>query len=566
MTIVSAWQRLLHPQLRESADLRRRAAIILVGTLFALLFVLGQVVFSVSQGHLTRALPALLWLAVPLTVGWLLHRRPRVDAAAHFFAASSSSLILVAVMGENRLYAGTVAWIGVVAALVIMTVGVRAGLWWLLADVVLTLALRLLQAVGVLTPWLVAGESIMMFRAVGLMLAFALIAVLFERMRQATVAESERLAQAKSSFLANVSHELRTPMNGVLGLTELLLTTPLTTEQREQLELLRRSGRSMVLLLNDLLDMSKVEAGKMQLDPIDFELGPLLDDVRALHGPLAEAKGLRFELRVPEALPRVVRGDSMRLRQVLGNLISNAIKFTERGSVTVTVRAEHDQYAFEVKDTGIGITRESLPRLFSPFAQADAGTTRRFGGTGLGLVLSRELVSLMGGTLVAESELHVGTTMSFTIPLVPSMGALLAPEPQADPQAPASDRTVLVVDDNPVNLHVACGLVQKAGFRTLSARNGAEALEVVQREEVCLVLMDCHMPVMDGFEATERIRQLDTDVALVPIVALTASAMPEELERCRLAGMNDCLVKPVTLAQLTRTLHQAAALRQMLAG
>jgi CheY-like chemotaxis protein/anti-sigma regulatory factor (Ser/Thr protein kinase) len=255
----------------------------------------------------------------------------------------------------------------------------------------------------------------------------------------------------------------------------------------------------------------------------------------------------------------------MRLRQVLANLASNAVKFTERGGVTVEVRRDHDDFTFVVSDTGIGIAPAALQRLFSPFTQADTGTTRRFGGTGLGLVLSRELVTLMGGVLSIESEPGRGTRMAFTIKLPASVGALLAQEPLAPaPQQVATALPVLVVDDNPINLRVACGLVEKAGYRTLTAKNGAEALELVQREEVCLVLMDCHMPVMDGFEATEKIRQLDSEIALVPVVALTASAMPDELERCRQAGMNDCLVKPVTLEQVKRTLHQVVALREVL--
>jgi CheY-like chemotaxis protein/anti-sigma regulatory factor (Ser/Thr protein kinase) len=287
--------------------------------------------------------------------------------------------------------------------------------------------------------------------------------------------------------------------------------------------------------------------------------------LKALFEPGARAKGLTFVLHRPTTLPRAVRGDEMRLRQVLTNLISNAVKFTSRGQVSVSVEAQNEQYTFSVKDSGIGISAAAMPRLFTAFVQAEAGTTRRFGGTGLGLVLSRELVSLMGSTLVVKSEEGVGTELTFSIALPPSVGALLEHEPtktSAHERAPALP--VLVVDDNPINLKVACGLVQKAGYATLTATNGAQALEMVQRQPVCLVLMDCHMPVMDGFEATEKIRSLDGDIAMVPIIALTASAMPEELERCRQSGMNDCLIKPVTLDQLTRTLQQVSALRDLM--
>ena len=372
------------------------------------------------------------------------------------------------------------------------------------------------------------------------------------------------LAQTKTNFLANVSHELRTPMNGVLGLTDLLLTSELSPAQRDQLELLQRSGRSLVTLLNDLLDMSKVEAGKMELDPVDFDLRRQLEDLRALHEPVARARGLTLTLEGSD-LPSAVRGDALRLRQVLNNLLNNAIKFTPSGSVTLSVReAPPGLFHFEVKDTGIGIAKDVLPRLFSAFAQAEAGITRRYGGTGLGLALSRELVALMGGTLGVESLEGKGTTLRFTIALTPSVGALVE-APEVPAVRPSADvHPVLVVDDNPINLRVACGLVEKAGYRTLTATNGAEALGVVQAQPVFLVLMDCHMPVMDGYEATERIRALDGDVAMVPVIALTASAMPEELERCRRAGMNDCLIKPVTLAMLERSLGRVAAMQARL--
>jgi len=353
-------------------------------------------------------------------------------------------------------------------------------------------------------------------------------------------------------------------MNGVLGLTDLLLQSELSREQREQLELLQRSGRALVVLLNELLDMSKVEAGKMVLDPVDFDLRRLLEDLKALHQPVAHARGLTLALELT-GLPPAVHGDALRLGQVLNNLVHNAIKFTPRGSVTVAVRSpDAGRFLFEVRDTGSGIAPDALPRLFSPFAQAEAGTTRRYGGTGLGLALSRELVALMGGALEVESAAGHGTTLRFSISLEASVAALVDAVPLPQEPRPATTLPVLVVDDNPINLLVACGLVQKAGYRTVTATNGEEALRVVQSQPLAMVLMDCHMPVMDGYEATERIRTLDSDVALLPVIALTASALPEELERCRQSGMNDCLIKPVSLAMVERALGQVAALQAML--
>jgi len=559
------WERWLHATVRDSPELRRSALVISVGACFATLFMVAQITLSLSLGHLVRAAPGLLFLAAPMGCFALLKVRPTPTAAGHLLCATSSVLITIAVAGEDALYAGTIAWFGVVSALAIISLSLRAGLMWAGVDLLIVGAVEAGRQAGLITPWLSSAPSLTALRGVGLIVAFVTLAALFDRTRRQAFADAERLTRSKSNFLANISHELRTPMNGVLGLTDLLLSSELSAEQREHLELLQRSGRGLVVLLNDLLDMSKVEAGKMQLDPTDFDLGALLADVKALHEPVAHARGLEFVLNRPAVLPRAVRGDEMRLRQVLTNLVSNATKFTLKGGVFITLEAKGEQYDFTVRDSGIGIAAKALPHLFTAFAQAEAGTTRRFGGTGLGLALSRELVSLMGGTLVVQSQESVGTALSFSLVLPASLGSLLDHEPA--PTEPKPDDTalpVLVVDDNPINLRVACGLVQKAGYRTLTATNGAQALELVQREPVGLVLMDCHMPVMDGFEATERIRCLEGDAALVPIIALTASAMPEELERCRVAGMNDCLIKPVTLEQLTRTLGQVRALRDLM--
>ena len=561
--MAEAWGRWLSPGIRASPEGRRSALVIAGGASFALVFVTAHLLTSVVAGHLDRTVPALVFLTAPVTCLALLQLRATTRAAGHVLIGASTLLISVAIAGEDLLQAGTVAWYGVVCALAIMSLGLRTGLRWLAFDAVLVLGLELLRARGLITPWLHPGPMFTLLRGLGLVLAFVVLAALFERTRQHGLADAEQLNQSKSNFLANVSHELRTPMNGVLGLTELLLRSNVDAEQREHLELLQRSSRSLVVLLNDLLDMSKVEAGKMQLDPTDFELEPLLKDLAALHRPVAQARGLAFELTLPPSMPRAVRGDAMRLRQVLTNLLGNAIKFTPKGRVQVTVALSGEHYDFAVKDTGIGIPRATLPSLFTAFAQAEAGTTRRFGGTGLGLALSRQLVELMGGTLEIESQEGEGTTASFSVTLPPSLMALV--ETAATPPTEAlTTLPVLVVDDNPINLKVACGLVQKCGYRTLVAHDGAEALELVQRVPVCLVLMDCHMPVMDGFEATEKIRQLDGDVALVPIVALTASAMPEELARCLTSGMNDTLIKPVTLEQLARTLQQVNALRELM--
>jgi signal transduction histidine kinase/ActR/RegA family two-component response regulator len=561
---LTRWQRWLHPEIRESPDHARIARFVGVSASSAFLLVSSQLAYTLARGRYLAAIPGATFLLLSFLCLALLRWRPTPRAAATLLVVIADVLVLFALAGEDGFYGATIAWLGVIAATAILTLSVRAGFVSLGLNAIACVAIELLKYEGLIKPWLFPSIALSALRSVGLIAGFVVLAVLFERARAQAVAEAKALARAKTNFLANVSHELRTPMNGVLGMTDLLLHSKLDGEQRERLQLLQRSGRMLVMLLNDLLDMSKVEAGKMELDPTDFDLGRHLTDLRALHEPVAGARGLTLEL-VTSGLPPVVRGDALRLRQVLNNLINNALKFTSKGRVTLTVAPSGpDRYRFEVKDTGVGIPAHVLPRLFSPFTQGEAGITRRYGGTGLGLSLCRELVKLMGGDIQLESREGEGTTVSFELPLAAGLGALLTPVPEVTAPPSAGALPVLVVDDNPINLRVACGLVEKAGYRTLIATNGLEAVKAVQAQPVALVLMDCHMPEMDGYEATERIRALDSDVAMVPIIALTASAMPEELERCRKAGMNDCLVKPVSLEQLERTLAQVAALEALM--
>jgi hypothetical protein len=379
----------------------------------------------------------------------------------------------------------------------------------------------------------------------------------------------EQVDRMRTSFLANISHEIRTPMNGVLGMTELMLLEPgQAPENRERLELIRRSGLSLVTLINDLLDVTKMAAGKLELELLDFDLQRVLSDVSGLFEPLAREKGLALQVDCAGDVPTSLRGDALRVQQVLSNLLSNAVKFTEKGSITLEVRCaslEPLALRFAVRDTGVGIDAAVLPRLFTPFAQADASTTRRYGGTGLGLALCRQLATLMGGTLEATSGAGGGSTFTLQVPFTRGLTRALprtaTPTPDTGVKAP-----VLVVDDNPINLKVAAGLLKRAGYPVHTAVNGREALEAVQRERYLLVLMDCQMPEMDGFAATEAIRSLDGDVALTPVVALTASAMPDELEACRRAGMNDCLTKPVTFDALLRVLRELEHYRALEGG
>ena len=390
--------------------------------------------------------------------------------------------------------------------------------------------------------------------------------------------DARALAHMKSEALTTISHEIRTPMNGVMGLVQLLLESNLDRDQRGIVEIIHNSGRSLLSLLNDTLEFSRLEAGKLQLEIADFDLASTLNETAALLAPLANEKGLAFDCRVEPDVPLALRGDANRLRQIVVNLVGNGIKFTETGGVTVAVSRVSDspervELEVRVADTGIGIEPENVEALFRPFQQADVSIARRFGGTGLGLSISRQLVELMGGTMGVESVIGKGSTFWFRVglakgrPVVPGAGvhpgeAAPAGAGSLEPAATATEAEmsampgaglrILIVEDNHVNQLVALWTLQKLGYTIETAATGAAALEAFGRAPFDLVLLDLYLPDADGLALARKLRAAATD-RRVPIVAMTGFTDQDARQRCLDAGMDDYVTKPIDLETLCRT-------------
>ncbi len=377
--------------------------------------------------------------------------------------------------------------------------------------------------------------------------------------------EAEKANQARGDFLANMSHELRTPMNGIIGLSDILSESGLKKDHQELIEAVNSSARNLLILLNDILDFSKIEAGELTLESIPFEPRKVVRQIESLQKPVAARKGLDMVSKVDETVPKYLMGDPSRLQQILNNLIGNAMKFTAEGSVTLSIGGKADGKGnfitqISVTDTGIGIPANAQDKLFKKFQQADSSTSRKYGGTGLGLAICKNLAELMGGTISLKSTEGRGTTFTVTVPAKIAEAGVVEQEERAAAKAQIKinqKAKILVVDDHPINLLFMRKTLGKLGLANFDeAASGKQAIDLYKKGGYDLILMDCQMPDMDGYEASRHIRGLETNGHRIAIIAVTANAMKGAAEKCTAAGMDDYVSKPVEKEKLQAVLQR----------
>ncbi|MEQ1782418.1 MAG: response regulator, partial [Hyphomonadaceae bacterium] len=474
---------------------------------------------------------------------------------------SSLGLVLWLSGQPAEMFLGVALLIGILVHTTSFYVDSRIGTAGTSFPAIATLAIL---AVSTLTldAWMLREKVIIAFSLTVLMIYFVMAAIQNTQANlemRAAIKAASAANQAKSEFLANMSHEIRTPMNGILGMAQALQSQDLTPEQRGMVDTVIESGNNLTAILNDVLDLSKIEAGKFEISTVAGDLGETTRRVLQLFTPTAEEKGLALVLQQSPDLPEHLAFDPVRVRQCISNLVSNAIKFTQQGSVTISLGAEPAQSGIgffvriDVADTGMGMDEATTSKLFTAFTQADGATTRRFGGTGLGLAISRKLALMMGGDIIVKSVPGQGSTFSFTLTALPAAKPVAPPvrlEAKAEPamRKPTTlERTgrILLVDDNAINRQVIKMFLAPEGYVIEEARNGVECLEALTRHRFDVVLLDIHMPVMDGREAIKQIRSSVSEWSDVPVIALTADAMQGDREKYLALGMTDYISKPI---------------------
>ncbi|HUU01728.1 MAG TPA: ATP-binding protein [Myxococcota bacterium] len=535
-------------------------------------WVVGQVIFSawaLVAWQISFALSALLLLII-------LRLTLATEIVAHLM-----SLVLLLVVTNSAYYSGGPTGANTSLFLLIpvgaVSVAGRRGLWWTLPALAAVITMEWARKTDYVFPYLVADEEQWLDALLTWITSMGVISFLifqFERSRDKAAREStaareiaEEASRVKSQFVANISHEIRTPLHGILGVLDLVENEPDPSARKKLTAVAREAGKLLIDVINDVLDLSRIEADKIEIKPVDFMIARTLDQVVFLVSEPARQKGLVLKQEIDLGLPERIRGDSVHLRQVLLNLMSNAVNYTEKGRVTLRLSCsqpgpEKVRLRFEVEDSGIGMDADQIDRVFEPFVQADGTSTRSHGGAGLGLAISRKLVWLMGGELLVSSVPGQGSTFWFEIDVDQAASKPECPVHRA-PQEPAPEESrpvVLVVEDNAINRRLAVVMLEKIGCLVSVADDGQTALSQIECQEFDLVLMDCQMPVMDGLEATRRIRAGEQSAggAHIPIVALTAHAMENERQICFEAGMDDYLSKPFTKLDIERIVRKWA--------
>jgi signal transduction histidine kinase/CheY-like chemotaxis protein len=565
---LSQWPlRLLSPELAESSDEHGRQAYMCAAVLIAqgVLSVIPMLL-SLLSGQLLLAAAFVPFVAATLPAARALQRgqvqRASLWLMGTFFVANLGFNILAGPQNNPGLFVGAL-----IPVLATLTAGRRWGMIWAVLYVIELVVSFSVWSLGWVGSLPLPDPVVLLHVGAALnVLAMTIMTAALDQMKRRALAQltdsnvalevarqdAEAASQLKASLLATMSHEIRTSLSGVLGTLSLAMEGELSTDQRRLLQLSRRSAESLLVILNDVLDYSKLEAGRIELEQRPLSPGELVADITALFTPLATDKGIRICHYIDPFVPDTVMGDPIRLRQVVLNLVSNAVKFTETGGVTMNVSVADGTLRFEVSDTGIGISEAACASLFDEFTQADATITQRFGGTGLGLFISRRLVEAMGGTISIESTVGTGSTFITALPLTLPLSVPLSPPLRLVPAPTASlhGLRVLLAEDHEVNALIGTRLLSELGCEVHWVSDGAEAVAAATTGGFDVVLMDVNMPELDGLQATHRLREAG---AVVPIIALTASD-EDERERCEAAGMNGFLSKPVTRESLYDTL------------